>query len=402
MEPRTALTEIFSSFLQFTADRVAGWAIEGRLRRNMQQCLAHAPQNSERFWETYWHQCWLKSSPPASPSATLAAAHLTAYLQESCYWSTQKVVLRLEGRQSQLSDCFQVAIAAVPKILQGCDPQQSASLKTYASYAFGNTIRDHLRQRREIDLCNDWGLLLKTSRKRLTVVLTQAGLSNHLRDRYLLAWTCFDSIYVPTKAPGLRQLPQPDPTTWAAIAQRYNRDRHALSDPGADCLAATLETWLVTCAQQIRAYLYPPVKSLNAPHPETSRELQDDLPDQVDSLLTNLIDQEEQDQRHSQQTQLTAALTAALARLDGNAQNLLQLYYHQGLTQQQIASQLDLPQYTISRRLTKIRETLLGQLTQWSQTNLHISPTPDVIKHISIVLEIWLQDHLSDDRPEPD
>jgi RNA polymerase sigma factor (sigma-70 family) len=399
MQPRTALTDIFSSFLQFTADRDAGWAIDSRLRRSMQKCLSQTSEtsHSERFWEAYWHKSWLDAPNPASAQVdplaptSLAVAHLSAYLQESCYWSTHKVVSRLDRSQSRLSDCFQVAIAEVPKILKNCDPNQSTSLKTYASNAFGNIIRDHLRQRREIDLCNEWGLLLKTSRKRLIEALTQAGMGAALRDRYLLAWTCFESIYIPTKAPGLRQLAKPDQATWAAIAQRYNCDRHTLRDPGADCQPDTLETWLVTCAKQIRAYLYPSVKSLNTPQPQTERELQDDLPDQADSLLTALITQEDQQIRQTQQNQLNDALNAALANLDDSAQTLLQLYYQQALTQQQIAQQLNLPQYTVSRRLTKIRETLLCQLTQWSQATLHISPTSDVIKHISTVLEEWLQ-----------
>ena len=405
MQPRTALTDRFSSFLQFTADRPMGWAIDSRLRRSMQQCLTQVPDapQVERFWEIYWHKRWLstKSQPELSSSpplplapSTLPVAHLSAYLQEACYWSTHKIVTRLESSQSRLSDCFQVAIAEVPKILKGCDPNQSASLKTYASNAFGNIIRDHLRQRREIDLCNEWGLLLKTSRKRLTEVLTQAGVGTGLRARYLLAWSCFESIYIPTKAPGLRQLAKPDAATWAAIAQRYNHDRHTLSEPGAECRPETLETWLVTCATQIRTYLYPAVRSLNTPQPQTDRELQDDLPAQSDSLLTDLITQEEQQTRHTQQSQLNDALTATLASLDDSAQTLLHLYYQQNLTQQQIAQQLNIPQYAVSRRLSKIRETLLRHLTQWSQLTLHISPTSDVIKHISTVLEEWLQESM--------
>ncbi len=412
MQPRTALTDIFSSFLQFTADRPTGWAIDSRLRRSMQQCLTQVPptEQAERFWEIYWHKRWLdargqeigspltpKNQAP-TPNLQLPIAHLSAYLQEACYWSTQKLVMRLDSSQSRLSDCFQVAIAEVPKILKGCDPNQSASLKTYASNAFGNIIRDHFRQRREIDLCNEWGLLLKTSRKRLTEVLTQAGLGMAMRDRYLLAWVCFESTYIPTKAPGLRQLAKPDPATWAAIAQRYNHDRHTLSDPGAECRPETLEAWLIICATQIRAYLYPHVKSLNTPQPQTERELQDDLPGQSDSLLTDLISQEERQTRHTQQSQLNDALTAALASLDDNAQTLLHLYYQQNLTQQQIAQQLNIPQSSVSRRLTKIRETLLRQFTQWSQATLHISPTSDVIKHISIVLEEWLQEKMNGGR----
>jgi DNA-binding transcriptional regulator LsrR (DeoR family) len=86
-------------------------------------------------------------------------------------------------------------------------------------------------------------------------------------------------------------------------------------------------------------------------------------------------------------------LTEAIAALDPSIQELLQLYYQDQLTQQQIAKQQNVKQYTISRKLTKARESLLLTLTQWSQTTLHISPTSNVVKFISITLEEWLQAH---------
>jgi hypothetical protein len=52
-------------------------------------------------------------------------------------------------------------------------------------------------------------------------------------------------------------------------------------------------------------------------------------------------------------------------------------------------------QYTISRRLTKARETLLLALAQWSRDTLHITLTSDVLKDTSTVLEEWLQTHYS-------
>ncbi len=72
MRPRQGITEVFSTFLQFDADRVSGWATDPKLRRSMQNCLARLPQSetSEHFWEIYWYNIWL--SQPAS----LAYAHL--------------------------------------------------------------------------------------------------------------------------------------------------------------------------------------------------------------------------------------------------------------------------------------------------------------------------------------
>lgn len=390
MQPRYSLVDLFSTFLTFAADRLGGWVTDPKLHRHMQTCLKQMPQteSSEEFWALYWHKRW-----QTQPSR-LIEGHLSAYLQETCYWAVHKTTSRFSSTQWKLSDCFQVAIAELPRILKACDPDQRASLKTYSSVAFGNIVRDALRQRQEIDFCNDWSLLLKLSRKRLQAVLQAAGLSADTIARYLLAWTCFESAYVLTKAPRVR--PQPDSTTWETIAQLYNAER--LKQFGAaepECDRSTLEKWLTYCASRSRAYLYPQVGSLNTPKfSQESGELQDDLADATrDSPLATIIAQEEMAERQLQQSQLHRVLTTALDALDAQTQSLLQLYYQQELTQQQIAKQLDIQQYTVSRRLSKAREGLLLTLTRWSQNTLHISPTSNVVKHISTLLEAWLQEY---------
>lgn len=149
------------------------------------------------------------------------------------------------------------------------------------------------------------------------------------------------------------------------------------------------------CTSRVRAYLYPTVTSLNAPRlGQDAGELQDDVPDTGhDSLLADLIADEETQVRQDQQTQINVVLKDALAQLDPTLQELLQLYYQERLTQQQIARQLTLQQYAVSRKLTKTRELLLLALTRWSQETLHISPTSNVVKYISALLEEWLQIH---------
>jgi RNA polymerase sigma factor (sigma-70 family) len=394
MRPRQSIIDIFSTFLQFEADCFSGWVIDPKLRRSMQNALEPLPeaQSSENFWALYWHKRW-KAQP-----APLIEAHLSAYLQEICYWSVQRVIPRSASPPYKLSDYFQIAIAQLPKILNSCDPNQHATLKTYSRVAFGNIVRDALRQQQQIDLCNEWGLLLKLSRKRLQESLQRAGLTDPMIARYLLAWTCFEAGYVLNNSGGIRKIQRPNRTTWEVIANLYNTQRQTqLNPPGEECTPETLEKWLLYCANQARSHLYPKVTSLNAPKPgQEVGELLDDLPDTAtESLLANAIAQEETETRQTQQTQLNILLTSAIEQLDSEAKTLMQLYYRQGLTQQQIAQQLEMKQYTVSRRLTKARESLLLALTRWSKETLHISTTSNVVKHISTVLEEWLQDYYS-------
>jgi RNA polymerase sigma factor (sigma-70 family) len=378
MRVRHSIPELFSTFLRFESDQMTSWIMDSRLHRSINQHLVQLPEETaDQFWIMYWHRCWRKDDA----RQRVAAGHVSAYLQEACYWSIQKI--RVQSLQFQLADLFQVAIASVPKILKACDPDERASLKTYASSAFGNVVRDWLRQRREIDLCNQWGLLLKLSRKRLVEALQ--GLETNTIEQYLTAWKCLELCYVPAKTPGVRQTAAPSAEVWEQIVAQYQKEKGEMVNP------ATLERWLTTCANRVREQTFPSVTSLNSPKiGQDEGELQDDVADSRDSLLTTMIDREDQQERLDQRSQLNQVLENAIAQFDPTVQQLLQLYYQQQLTQQQIAKQLEVQQYTISRRLSKTRETLLLKLVKWSQA-INPATDPEMIKSMGLVLEEWLQ-----------
>lgn len=387
MHPRQSIIEIFSTFVQFVADRFSRWATESRLRRSMQSCTQRAPQEtSASFWALYWYKLW-----QVPETQTLSQQHLTAYLQESCYWVAQKTVTSFASTQYQLSDCFQIAIAQVDKILKGFNPNQGSTLINYATPIFGSAIRETLRQRHEVDICTDWGLLRKISQKRLQESLASAGLSPQEIPAYILAWNCFKTIYVPTSTGTSRKIPRPDDQTWEAIAKAYN------SQISTKITTQTLESRLLAAAKAVRKYLYPQSESLNvAKGGDDSWELLDNLPGtEQESLMNEIIAQEEAQTRTNQQNQINQVLVQAIAKLETDLQQILQLYYAQGLNQDRIAQQLTMKQYTVSRRLTKARENLLRSLANWSQDILHISVTPDLLKSMSIVIEEWLQNYYS-------
>lgn len=391
MISRQAITEIFSTFVQFADDRFSHWAADGQLRRNITQRLSNVVQGtaaaSESFWVLYWHKRWQRQVEP------LATGHLAAYLQEACYWSAQQAMQNLASSQVKLSDCFQSAIFELPKILKDYNSSQGASLKTYANLRFRNAIRDRLRQQRETDCRTDWGLLRKLSQKRLVEVLQQAGLSIEAIARYRLAWTCFKVYCAPTDAPATRQLTQPDRTMWNAITTLYNVQ--CQQQPTiAPAKPEELEQWLKFCAKHARSALYPTTTSLNLESTSGSGELQDTLADEEDnSPIANLILIEELQERQNRRTQISEILTTALKQLNPQVQTLLQRYYRDGRTQQQIAAELETKQYTVSRRLSSAKETLLLALARWSQELLHISLTSTAVKDMSVVLEEWLQTH---------
>ncbi|MBR8836496.1 MAG: sigma-70 family RNA polymerase sigma factor [Stigonema ocellatum SAG 48.90 = DSM 106950] len=388
MRPRREITEMFSTFVQLEGNRFNKWLIDIKLRRSIQNCLEGSIEvaNSENFWALYWYKTWRWQS------SSLARMHLLAYLQEPCYWTAQKAVTKFANSQYSIADYFQMANAEVETILKDFNPEKSSSLKAYAIMALSSRLKDILRQRQEADICSNWALLRKVSKKQLLAALDNAGLSLGAIAQYRLAWTCFKELYVQKQSGGTKALPEPTPQLWEAIANLYNNSRQTqLTQPTQQCEVQTIQRWLNQTVLYVRAYLYPPVKSLNALQSDDETNLMLDLPDpDSDSPIADMIAFENLQDRQNQISQMFAVLLSALLSLDKQSQEVLKLYYQQELTQQQIMQQLQMSQPTVSRKLVKGRESMLAALVQWCQ-DLNISVNPIQIKDMSVALEEWLR-----------
>lgn len=395
MQRRQRTLEAFSTFIKFDIDKFNGWITDAKLRRSMNSCLEKSQsKDSYSFWALYWYKVW-EDNP-----TSLAYAHLSAYLQEACYWAARKFALNFSGHSS-LSDYFQIAIAHLGKILKNFNPEHSSHLKSYAELSFERIIRDVLRVRREADICSDWSLLHKISRKRLIKSLQNTGLNAQIIENYVLAWECFQELYTSANTE-IRQRGKPDNKTWDAIVSLYNNQR--LTRFGSSSTAVNsqnIEKWLTSSAQATRNFLYPKLVSADVPlKDDANSSLLDMLPgNEQTSLLNEMIEEEETAEIQNQQAQLNEILNQAIAALDEQSQQLLQIYYSQQLTQTEIAKKLDIKQYKVSRLLSGIRKSLLVALTEWSQNTLHISLTSDVIASINISLEEWLKFYYSQSEP---
>ncbi|NMG07451.1 sigma-70 family RNA polymerase sigma factor [Brasilonema sp. UFV-L1] len=398
MRPRQEITDMFSTFAQLEGDRFSKWLTDHKLYKNIQNHLDHSSEalKSENFWALYWHKHW------RSGSNNLAKMHLLAYLQESCYWTASKTVAKFTLRQHSLADYFQMAIAEVETILKDFNPEKCSSFKAYAIMAIPSRLKDILRQRKEADLCTNWALLRKVSKKLLSEALSEAGLSQSAIAQYRLAWTCFKQLYVQNQPGGTSKLPEPNRQLWEAIANLYNHQRQSqLTQPTLACNAQTIEQWLTQTALYVRAYLFPPVKSLNAFKQNDDTTVTFDLPDPSSSSpMADIIAQEDVQNRQNQISQMSAVLLKALQNMDVKTQEVLKLYYQQGLTQQQIMQQLQMSQPTVSRRLVKGRESMLAALIKWSQ-DLNISVNSNQIKDMSLALEEWLRNQYGEYNMNP-
>ena len=396
MRSRQGITELFATFLQFDADRVIGWATDARLRRNItnrQQKLSK-PEDSEDFWVSYWYKEW------QSQSQNLASGHLSAYLQEVCYWAANKTATNFTSAQYTLSDCFQAIVTKTDKILQGFKPNMGFNIKNYASAIFSSELKELLRQQKEVDISTDWRLLRKVTQKRLVESLENAGLNPLIVERYVIVWKSYQALYAPRKEKGTRKLSSPEDAVWQSIAELYNKERNKLTQSCPECDGKTAEQMMVAAAKAVRAYLYPNMASLNATTGDNSGEFQDILPQlRQDSLLSEIELQEEIAERKSQQSKISDVLIAAISELDEQGKNIIKYYYQGNLKQSDIAKKLEIKQYTVSRKLSKYKEQLLIKLATWTKESMHISLDSSVLDYMSTVLEEWLQNYY---KPESD
>ncbi|MBN4006222.1 sigma-70 family RNA polymerase sigma factor [Nostoc sp. LPT] len=389
MRPRQKIIEMFSTFVELEGDRFSKWLIDIKLHRNIQNSLESSPSvpNSENFWALHWHKCWREKSN------SLARMHLSAYLQEPNYWAAKKTIAKFTNSQHSLADYFQMANAEIETILKNFNLEKCSSLKAYATIAVPSRLKDILRQRKEADICTNWALLRKVSKKQLLEALAQAGLSPILIAQYRLAWTCFKELYVQNQPGGTKSLPEPEPQLWEAIVNLYNCERqNQLTQPTPQCTREKMEQWLTQIAMYVRGYLYPPVSSLNAAISKDDSTTTFDLPDPFsDSLIAQMITQEDAQNQQNQQSQIEVVLLKTLQTFEAKSQEILKLYYQQGLTQPQIVERLQMSQSTVSRRLLKTRELMLKALIQWSQDTLNISVTSNLVNDMSSALEEWLK-----------
>jgi RNA polymerase sigma factor (sigma-70 family) len=389
MNPRTSILDLFSTFAYLEGDNFRRWATDARLLRSIQRCIAAQADRSEGLWSIYWFQQWQSQDSP------LAETHLFAYLQEPCYWVSQQMARRVQTSQYTLADYFQIANIDVRRVLNGFAVDRGSSLKSYASLVLTNALKDTLRQRQAVDICSDWALLRKWSKKRVREVLDRVGVVEPEASEYQLAWFCFKTLYAPNDRGGERSA-TPTPALWQEIADFYNVQRQSqLAVSGETILPTQIEARLTKLGRWLRDYLYPTVNSLNRPKlGDEAGEFQDDLSDDAGlTLLDVAIEREEITHRTAQQSQLQTILIQAVADLAPELQEILQLFYQQGLSQQELASHLKLSQPTVSRRLKKAEESLLQALLAWIESQLNQFPDPNVLKSISTTLREWLIVH---------
>ncbi|NEP63737.1 MAG: sigma-70 family RNA polymerase sigma factor, partial [Symploca sp. SIO2G7] len=315
MRSRTDILTIFSTFVQFTGDRFDSWVANPRLAKNMQQTLLQNadPTHSEDFWTLHWYRLWHRHP--------LASGHLWAYLQDPCYAAAEQVTRRFTMVYCSLADGFQIAIANAERILNGYNPDYGSNLKAYARTAFGNCIRDQLRQQQEVNISSDWGLLRRLSQTQLTQALLTAGFIQ--TETPILIWQCFKAICIPEPGRTSRGLSAPSQAQLVAIGNRFRLHCYQSKNPGASAEFASCDVepeqllaQLIQLATIARSYLTPTITSLNQPYYDDSSEDQLYTLPAVETPMTQLLAAEAYAEQQARMQQIGIVLEDAISALD--------------------------------------------------------------------------------------
>ncbi|NMG19861.1 hypothetical protein [Brasilonema bromeliae] len=355
--------------------------------------LESDPNVNERFLAQHFYNN-LHSSP-------LALKHMSAYLEKFGYDAANRVHRELSRFQkyNQLlydkRDILQMAwlFASTPdKFFKNFNPQHP--LENYACKTMEYKIKQEIfRIQMGQKQFSDWGLLKHCTRKSLQQALQCQGCTQPQLGCYLLAYNCFKEIYAPQRATSNRSLQPPTDTQFQEITNLYN---HLVQQSA----LATLDTvhqqkikqWLLECIQALRNFRSRQIISLDAPkgEDENSLPLSQITPDPTsESLWEKIIVQE-------LTPQMMTTLSELLTQLDRYTNNHLLLKYGFNLDYRSIAPFFFVDSTTISRHCNKTTQKLLGQLTQWAQEELHITPDSENLKEINTLLKQCLNQYYQD------
>lgn len=392
---RQTLIEQFSTFILWTENNhFSTWRSDPRLQRNMSKQLEQHPTFTTHQWTAFWQTKWQDSTNRnLTVPAQLSKAHLYAYLQEPCHQAARNIWQTHQNysKEYTIPDYFHFGVLKFDKLILDFNPQLNPDLEKHAFHLLKWRITDTLRERHKTWGYTTWGLLLHRSKTCVKKALIRHGISGDLLANCLLAWECYVETYKITKNKRDGSIQQPTDDDWLKIVVAYN----SVSDLQKDIVE--LKTWISYCCKAVSIYISLPSTSGSTPIEDGNKDLESSLKDESQLELLELDSHLSVDYQQLHQ-KICFWLEAELERLDivkarlnPNAQQMLELYYRQGIKQTDIAQQLGINQATVARNLHKIKELLTNQFLKWTLDNLDISLKSNDIELTSKALETWMQ-----------
>ncbi len=384
MKKREDMVQKFSTFLSFGDSKSrlkATWQVDPELERQMKRLTQSDPEAKAEFWARYflktlrrvenegdtgtWRQGELREE--LSVSSLTVGRHLSAYLQEACFWAAQKSYQRFIFLRHKypLEEYFQIANSATnlpAKLLKNFDfnyPQ--TNLEGYARIAIIRFIANTIYQQdieAKKEKFSDYGLLKDLTKKELRESLQAKGINPLQIDSYCLVWQCFDEIFQPSQNQGNRRLNPPTQNHLQQIASYYNQRCNSLNLQVIPTVGEKIQEMLSICIQAAREHRTKRFLPL-----EDYEKISDSMPTLWDTVM--------QEEEWEQVQKLVANLFSAMPEA---SQTMVKLWQGLNLTQTEMATILknqypDLQkQYQVARQLGRLTRNLLRDLAnEWQQ-----------------------------------
>lgn len=383
LKPRKEVIEQFSEFLDLKENSSSYITIPWRrilpLKNNMQRHMKSCSANGTSYWLKYWWQeaCFSNS--------TCAKYHLSASLEEACYWVTKRIHKQLCPQDKSLFDYFQITryAALTPQIFSKYQDSRGMQLKTYLQSQVERFLLKVAWQGKEEANYSNWGLLRNKSKKFTQNALIQAGIKEQQQYRCMLALQCFREIYTPREQRG--QLQEPTSEELTAFAELYNQLRSP-QEPAVN--GDDIKTLLNICINTARASNASPLLfSHNAPN-YSGEDIEHLSNEHLRSPTPDISQEQVQQEERAQQ--IKAVLAEAIKALPKSGQTMLQLWHGLRLTQTDIGKLTSLRQYQVSRQLKHHKRLLLNALAEWSRTQMEIELNVEKINELQGALDEWL------------
>lgn len=364
---------------------VSRWVYEPALKRSMQRMVELDSEANENFWALHW----LKEALPL-PLYRAGKWHLSAYLEETCYWTALQICQQFADKGYNPADCFQMArkLASNPAKLFANYDSRLSSVQTYAQMRLKSYLLDELRRGREAEKYSDWALLRAVTKTALENALENCGYTESQVAPYRLAWRCFREIYTPAASEGSRKLPPPSAAQWEAIAGRYNQLRGQFKLE-AEVSVKTLQNLLKTAVDAVRR------QSQNSPASAGSLEvaLTPSMP-VPKPLIYNDIS--EDDSPEFERERVNSILSQSFQLLPKEIRKMLELWLGLGFTQEEVAGLFGWDQTKFSRQMKKHGKGLLTQLLKElgkSEGNSKLGKKSKEIDKKGQLMKEWLEEH---------
>lgn len=323
---------------------IVEWLKHPRLQRSMERRMQESqPGAGENFWDLL-----LLREAMRQPDNSLTSDHLSARLEETCFFVVRRICLQFASLKMSPVDCFLRAreeTSKPTKLLKKFDSKLGYKITTYVQPLLRSAILEKARIGNSLLKYRPPLLLRNVSQKVLEEALSLKGVSDLFA--YRLARQSFIEICFPSsEGTAGRTMPWPlDESQLNAIANRYNSRRQEYPPVSGDRIQTILaeldrairDSWQIRNVSIEDGSVSEP--DLSYPEPELADEAGED------GQLVRSI------------------LSEAFASLPALIQDMMVIWHGFGFRQAEIALLFGLPDQTgVSKKLNRYQQQLLKYL----------------------------------------